>query len=156
MYTSDRSVLHHKDQIALNAPPQKVWDTIKGFDSIHTWHPAAESTELLVGENGKPLAVREFQTVDGGFVISELLEYDETAMWFKYRIIKSSIPIRGYVGEMQVVPADGGGSVVLWSAQFQRPDEVPKPGEDDQAMQNMVQEVFKAGLGNLPAVTSER
>ncbi len=74
MSTADHSVLHHQDHITLAAPPQKVWDSIKDFDSIHTWHPAAESTVMLVGENGKPLAVREFQTTDGGFVISELLD----------------------------------------------------------------------------------
>ena len=106
MSTTDRPVLHHTDQITLKESPQKVWDTIKQFDSIHTWHPAAEGTVLLVGENNKPLAVREFQTIDGGFVISELLEYDEAKMWFKYRIIKTNAPMRDYVGEMQVVPAD--------------------------------------------------
>ena len=116
MSTADHSVLHHQDHITLEALPQKVWDAIKDFDSIHTWHPAAQSTVMLVGENGKPLAVREFQITDGGFVISELLEYDEAKRWFKYRIIKSSLPIRGYVGEMQVVPTDDGGSEVLWSA----------------------------------------
>ncbi len=154
MPTTTRSVLHHKDQITVKASPQKVWDTIKKFDSIHTWHPAAESTVLLVGENGKPLAVREFQTTDGGSVISELLEYDETKMWFKYRILKASIPLHGYVGEMQVVPAEDGDSVVLWSAQFQRPDEVPKPGQDDPATENLVQDIFKAGLDNLPVIIS--
>ena len=154
MSNMDRPMLYHKDQITLKVSPQKVWDTIKKFDSIHTWHPAAESTELLVGENGKPLAVREFQTIDGGFVISELLEYDETKMWFKYRIIKISAPLRGYVGEMQVMPADDGDSVVLWSAHFQRPDVNPKPGQDDLATENLVQEIFKAGLNNLPVVIS--
>ena len=154
MSNIDRPVLYHKDQITLKASPQKAWDTIKTFDSIHTWHPAAISTKILVGENGKPLAVREFQTIDGGFVISELLEYHETKMWFKYRIIKTSAPLRGYIGEMQVMPADDGGSVVQWSAQFQRPDVTPKPGEDDLATENLVQGLFNAGLNNLPVVIS--
>ncbi len=154
MATEDRPVLHYKDQITLKADPQKVWDKIKKFDSIHTWHPAAEGTVLLVGENGKPLAVREFQVEGGGFVISELLDYDETKRWFKYRIIKTNIPLYGYVGEMQVAPADDGGSVVQWSAQFQRPDENPEPGQDDSATEKLVQEIFKTGLDNLPVVTT--
>ena len=154
MSTTDRPVLHHTDQITLKESPRKVWDTIKQFDSIHTWHPAAEGTVLLVGENNQPLAVREFQTIDGGFVISELLEYDEAKMWFKYRIIKTNAPMRDYVGEMQVVPADDGGSVVLWSAQFRRPDQNPQPGQDDAATKKLVQGIFKAGLDNLPVVIS--
>lgn len=152
--STHRPILYYKDQIALQASPQQAWDTFKQFDSIHTWHPAAESTVLLVGENGKPLAVREFQLRGGGFVISELLEYDEMKMWFKYRIIKTSIPLRGYVGEMQVVPGDDGSSVVLWSAQFQRLDEVPQPGQDDNATEQLVQSVFSAGLQNLRVLTS--
>ena len=47
-------------------------------------------------------------------------------MWFRYRILKTNAPLRGYVGEMQVVSAEDGGSVVTWSAQFQRPDDVPR------------------------------
>ena len=155
MSTPSDAVLHHEDQITLEASPQKAWDAIKKFDSIHTWHPAAESTVLLVGENGKPLAVREFQTRDGGFVISELLEYDETKMWFKYRIIKTNFPLRNYVAEMQVVPADDGGSVVLWSAQFQRPKEASQPGQDDTATEKLVHDIVKAGLENLPLVTNK-
>ena len=76
MSPENRPLLDHEDQIIVRASAQTAWDMIKTFDSIHTWHPAAVSTELLVGENGKPLAVREFQTADGGIVISELLDYE--------------------------------------------------------------------------------
>ena len=62
--------------------------------------------------------------------------------------------MRDYVGEMQVVPADDGGSVVLWSAQFRRPDQNPQPGQDDAATKKLVQGIFKAGLDNLPVVIS--
>ena len=140
---AEHSVLHHEDQITLAAPPETAWDAIKDFDKIHTWHPAATSTELLVGENGHPLAVREFQLMDGGFVISELLEYDDARRWFKYRIIKASMPIRGYVAEMEVVATADGGSVVQWRAQFDGGD--PDPTE-------AVKMVFRSGLENLPVV----
>ena len=152
MSTADHSVLHHKDHIILEAPPEEAWDAIKDFDSIHTWHPAAESTVMLVGENGKPLAVREFQTTDGGFVISELLEYDEAKRWFKYRIIKTSFPLRGYVGEMQVVPTDDGGSEVSWSAQVERPD--PEVGHEGPPLEEMLHGIVRSGLDNLRVVVS--
>ena len=58
-------VLHHEDQITLEASAEQVWDAIKDFDAIHTWHPGAVSTEMLVGENGQPLAVREFHEIRG-------------------------------------------------------------------------------------------
>ena len=152
MSTADRSLLQHRDHVTLEASPQKAWDAIKNFDSIHTWHPAAESTEMLVGENGKPLAVREFQATDGGFVISERLEYAEAKRWFRYRIIKSSFPIHGYVGEMHVVPTDDGGSEVHWSAQCDRPDEA-SPTEGP-TLDEMVHGIVRSGLDNLRIVVN--
>lgn len=143
-------VLHHEDQITLDVSAQEVWDAIKDFDAIHTWHPAAVSTEMLVGENGQPLAVREFQTADGGFVISELLDYDEARRWFNYRIIKTSIPLRGYVAEMQVDPTDDGCSVRWW-ATFHGSDS-QSGSADDVDPTDAVKGIFRMGLENLQAV----
>jgi len=149
-----RPLLFHKDQITLKASPQKAWDLFKVFDAIHTWHPATEKCVMLVGENGKPLAVREFQLKGGGFVISELLDYDEHKQWFKYRILKTSLPLHGYVGEMQVVPVGDDSATVLWSAHFQRPDDNPQSGQDDAATEQLVRGVFTAGLENLRVLTA--
>jgi uncharacterized protein YndB with AHSA1/START domain len=151
--TAKPPVIYHEDQITLDAPAQQVWDAIKDFDAIHTWHPAAVSTEMLVGENGQPLAVREFQTADGGFVISELLEYDEARRRFKYRIIKTSLPLRGYVAEMQVAPTDDG-CTVRWCATFHGPD--PQSGsaaEFDPT--DAVKGIFRMGLENLHTVVGD-
>jgi mxaD protein len=152
---AERPVLSYKSQIALKASPQKAWNSFKKFDSIHEWHPATEGTKLLVGQNGKPLAVREFQLKGGpGFVISELLAYDEARRWFKYRIIKTNLPLSNYVAEMQVKPGPGNGSTVSWTSTFQRPQEVAKPEENDAATEKLVQGVFKAGLDNIALITS--
>lgn len=150
-----RPVLAYKSEIALKASPQKAWDSFKTFSAIHTWHPATEGTRLLVGEDGKALAVREFQLKGGGFVISELLAYNEASRRFKYRIIKTNLPLANYVGEMWVTPAPRGGSVVHWSARFQRPEESAKAGEDDAATAKLVQGVFKAGLDSIAVITAK-
>jgi mxaD protein len=151
---ADRALLHHKDQITLKATPQQAWDAIKKFDSIHTWHPAVESTVLLLGTNGKPLAVREFQLKGGGWVISELLAYSESKRWYRYRIVKTTLPLKGYIAELQVKPAPGG-ALVVWSAEFMRPEETPKAGEDDAATSQLVKNVVRAGLENLQNVAGK-
>ena len=150
---AQRAVLRYVQQIALEASPQKSWDVIKDFDSIHLWHPATEGTVLLVGERGAPLAVREFQVKGGGFVISELLEYEEEKRWFRYRIIKTNLPLSNYVAEMWVEPAADGGSLVSWSTAFQRPDGGGEPDEADRATERLVRGVVNAGLENLPTLT---
>lgn len=153
---AERPVLKYKAQITVKAPPQKAWDSFKTFDAIHTWHPVTEGTKMLVGQNGKPLAVREFRIKGGdAFVISELLAYDEAKKWYRYRIIKTNLPLANYVAEMQAKPASGGGSVISWSATFQRPEENAKPDQDDAATEKLVQGVFKAGLDNLVVINSQ-
>jgi mxaD protein len=149
-----RPVLKYNSEVRLEAPPQKAWNSFKTFGAIHEWHPATEGTKLLVGENGKPLAVREFQLKGGGFVISELLSYNEGRRRFTYRILKTNLPLANYVGEMWVTSAPRGGSVVHWSATFQRPDEQAKPEQDDAATMKLVQGVFKAGLDNIAVITA--
>lgn len=151
---ASRPVLKYESQVTLKASPQKAWDSFKTFGAIHEWHPATEGTRLLVGENGKPLAVREFQLKGGGFVISELLAYDESKKRFKYRIIKTNLPLANYVAEMWVAPAVGGGSVVHWRGSFQRPDETPQASQGDEDTVKLVQGVFKAGLDNIAVITS--
>jgi mxaD protein len=152
---AERATLKYKSEIALKASPQKAWDSFKTFGSIHDWHPATENSRLLVGQNGKALAVREFQIKGGpAFVISELLSYDEGRKHFRYRIIKTNLPLASYVAEMWVKPAAAGGSVVHWSAQFQRPEENAKPDQDDGATMKLVQGVFKGGLDNIAVITS--
>ena len=150
-----RPTLKYQSEIAVKAAPAKAWDSFKTFSAIHAWHPVTEGTRLLVGEDGKALAVREFQLKGGGFVISELLSYNEAGKRFKYRIIKTNLPLANYVGEMWVTPGKGGGAVVHWTATFQRPDEQAKPDQDDAATEKLVQGVFKAGLDNLAAINAK-
>ena len=146
-------MLHFEDKVALKASAQVAWDSFKIFDRIDAWHPATEHCVMLEGENGKPLAVREFQLKGGGFVISELLDYDEARKWFKYRILKTNLPLKSYVGEMSVAAAPGGGSVVHWSADFRRPDGNANAAEADAATMKLVQTVFESGLANIAKIT---
>jgi len=148
-------MLHFEDKVALKASPDVAWNSFKTFDKIDAWHPATENCAMLEGENGKPLAVREFQLKGGGFVISELLDYDESRKWFRYRILKTSLPLKSYVGEMSVTPAAGGGSVVHWTSDFRRPDGSANPAEADAATTGLVKMVFETGLANIAKITGE-
>jgi len=151
--TAERPLLFWKDQVTLSTSPQDAWDLIKVFDKIDKWHPGTENCVMLVGANGVPGAVREFRLKGGGFIISELLEYREADRWFRYRILKTTLPMKGYEAEMYVEAQQGGGSVVRWSGMFQRPDENPRLGEDDAATTKLVQEVFRSGLENIEKLT---
>ena len=78
------------------------------------------------------------------------IRLDEARRRFKYRIIKTSVPLRGYVGEMQVAPTHEGCSVRWW-ATFHGPD--PQSGSADEFdPTDAVKGIFRMGLDNLQAV----
>lgn len=135
--------------LELAVSPATAWNIFKTFSQIHTWHPATENTVLLVGKDGEPLAVREFQIKGGGFVISELLEYNEAEMWFTYRIIKTDLPLKNYVGEMRAKDNGKGGSIVHWEGEFDHPKGNAASAEENAQTFGLVKAVFEGGFENI-------
>jgi mxaD protein len=152
---SNEGKMPYEASIEIKAPERSFWDVFKTFGRIHDWHPATENTVLLVGEEGKPLAVREFQIKGGGFVISELLEYSEADMWFKYRIIKTDLPLKFYVAEMRVSGDGKGSAIVEWKADFEHPNLASATAEEKQQTYGLVQTVFRAGLENIQRLATQ-
>ena len=148
----ERATLNYAANVDVAASAEDAWDTFKTFGKIENWHPATSDTVLLVGQEGEPMAVREFQVDGGHYVISELLAYDEDRMWFNYRIIKTSLPLANYVAEMWVEDGSDGGSTIHWKADFQRPD--GSAADQDAATEGLVEAVFAAGLGNLATLNN--
>lgn len=146
-----RPLLMLEESVDLAAPRERVWDAIKDFDGIHRWHPGVENTTILEGVNNKPMAVRELDLGGGAWLMSELLEWNAAECRFRYRILKSPMPLVAYVAEMNVTPAPKG-CRVTWKGQFKRRALTPAPGADDATAMATVTAVFRTGLDNLPKV----
>jgi len=116
---------------------------------------AQTKTDPTASNEGKPLAVREFQIKGGGFVISELLECSEADMWFKYRIIKTDLPLKFYVAEMRISGDGKGSAIVEWKADFEHPNLASATAEEKQQTYGLVQTVFKAGLENIQRLATQ-
>src|SRR5580704_3856480 len=43
--------LHVTQTVAIKAPVSKVWDAIKNFDGLPSWHPAFSKDEIVKGTN---------------------------------------------------------------------------------------------------------
>jgi uncharacterized membrane protein len=39
--------LHVKKSVTVAAPADKVWDAVKNFNELNTWHPAVASDEIV-------------------------------------------------------------------------------------------------------------
>lgn len=145
--------------VEIAAPPAAVWDKIKSFDAINTWHPAFASDEIVKGENNKVGAVRKLVVKDGPTFTEQLLAFSDKGRMMKYKIIDPSpLPIAGYVSSIKVKAGkQPNTSVVTWQGNFKRKKvDNPGPEENDEAVVKFISGVYDGGLGNLKKISETK
>jgi hypothetical protein len=140
------------ESVTIDAPPAKVWDTIKDFHDM-SWLPGVVKT-AGTGGNEPDTATRQL-TLDNGATIDEsLYKYDGDAMTYSYRIDKVDVkvlPVNNYSSTIAVLPAEGGKSTVEWRGAFYRgyPNNDPPPELNDEAAVKAVTAIYRKGLDAL-------
>lgn len=147
-----------EESIAIAAPPEKVWELVKNFDSLVAWNPLVETSQGTGGN--EPGAERVVVLRSGGQITDSLDEYLEEEMAYSYRLGTPNIeafPVSFYSATLAVKPGADGGSEVTWDARFYRADtsNFPSETQNDQAAVAAVTELFKAGLEELKAKAEE-
>ena len=155
-----------KESIAIDAPPQAVWDVIKDFGDM-SWHPNVEKT-TVEGGNEKG-AVRVLTLKDGGTITEELKKYNAKKMSYAYKITDMStvktieysgkeepikvLPVTNYSATI-TVKGKGDGSEVIWKAAYYRGYMNNNPPEElnEDAANSAVKTVLQAGLENLKKI----
>jgi hypothetical protein len=147
----NRPLLVVSEIISIKAPPEKVWNFVKPFDSVPRWHPAFAKAEIVSGSDGKVGVVRALTFKDGPTFTEELLALNEQSMAFTYNVVEGPLPIDRYVSTMSVKSDSQGGSIVTWVGVFSRKsprDQVPD-AENDAAVVGLITGAYQAGLQNL-------
>jgi hypothetical protein len=140
------------EMIEINAPPAKVWATIKDFHDV-SWLPGVAKT-TGAGGNEPDVAKRQLILASGATIDESLSKYDAGAMSYSYRIDKVDVkvlPVTNYSSTITVLPGEGGKSRVEWRGAFYRgyPDNDLPPELSDEAALKAVGKVYRAGLENL-------
>ncbi len=126
-------------------PADKLWDTVKAFDGLHTWHPAVEKTVMQKGEGNKVGNVRLLTLGGGGGVITEtLMRYSDSGKRMTYKIDDGPLPVLLYVSSIAVKPTASGGSKITWSSTFKA-----KRGTKDADAKKTIEGVYEGGFENL-------
>ena len=143
--------LHVTETVQIKAPLDKVWATIKDFDSLAKWHPALATDELTSGSNGKVGAGRRLTLKTGAVVIEKLTAYDEAGHSYRYIITDSPLPVAHYSARLTVRAGKDGMTDVVWSGTFKRKNasENPPEAESDQGAVKLIKGVYRGGLDNL-------
>jgi len=144
-------VLKVTKQVSIDASADKVWEKIKDFDGLATWHPALEKDEIVSGKNNVVGAERLLTLKGGGTIKEKLLAYDPKHHSFKYAILEGALPVSDYSSTVTVASTGKNKSTVTWSGTFKRKDMGDKPAADadDATATKTMSGVYQAGLDNL-------
>lgn len=147
----EAQVLQVTKSVDINAPAADVWNRVKDYNALNSWHPAVAKDEIVEGKNNEVGAVRLLTLGDGGQLREKLLGYDAAGMSFKYSILEGVLPVSGYESTLNVEMVSDATSMVTWSGSFRRKDTGPAPaaGADDAAATSTIESVYQGGLDNL-------
>ncbi len=151
-------VLRVSKSVIVHAAPDVVWDKIKNFDGLNTWHPAVAKDELVSGTNNERGAVRLLTLGDGGTIKEKLLGFDAKHHRFRYEILEGVLPVSSYTSIVSIKAAGKGRSKVTWSGAFKRKDTGPHPAADadDATATKTMGGVYQAGLDNLKKIVETK
>lgn len=142
-----------KESITINAPVNTVWDTVKAFDGIATWHPDVKTS---VGDGKHESGgTRTITLQNGGQLVEELDFYSDASHEYSYRLKTENtqaFPVSSYSVTLQVMPgADANSSNVMLKSRFYRGDTGNTPPEslNDEAAVKAMNLFFKNGLEGL-------
>jgi hypothetical protein len=139
-----QGTLNSYQTVDIRASADKVWGIIKGFETLHSWHPAFSSAKIISGQDGVPGVMRTLTLKDGPSFDEELLAFDNAKRKLRYRIVGDSpLPVTDYDSTMEVLSTGANASTMIWRSSYKA-----KAAKDDDAMK-VINGAYRAGLDNL-------
>jgi mxaD protein len=150
--------LQVKKSVTIAAPADKVWDAVKNFNELNTWHPAVASDEIVSGTNNTPGAVRLLTLKGGGTIKEKLLQFDASGHRFRYSIVEGVLPVSHYTSSLVVTSVANDKTLVTWSGRFKRKNvgDNPADNENDKAATDAITGVYQSGLDNLKKIVAAK
>ncbi len=101
-----------RETIHIDAPPAKVWQTVREPLGLLTWFPGIDSGEMV--GNSRQLKMGEIS------VTEEIVTVDDDLQRFQYSIVEMPIPVEFHVSTIDVLK-DGDGTLLIYGVDV-RPD----------------------------------
>jgi len=156
-----------QEEIAINAPAEKVWEIIKTPCSMKQWHP--EVIDCTLKGEAKKGAEIKVSLKNGGWIVEALKKIDDKKMTFSYKFNTDDIsisktivhankeigvpvlPVANYSGSLTVKKVDDKTSKVIWKSAFYRAYMNNNPPEEmnEEAGIKAVTQFMTSGLENL-------
>ena len=146
------------EEIAVNAPPDKVWGIISDFCSVKDWLPGITACE---SDNGtQPDSIRIVTLESGEQLTEKLVKHEPDRYSMQYMMMEPNgkvFPINTHGATITVKASDNGGSVVEWKGAFYRlfPGTNPPPDQTDEAGKEALTKLYKAGLESIKKMAEQ-
>jgi len=142
-----------KESVIINAPVDAVWNVIKQFDAIASWHPDVKASSGD-GKNASD-GIRTLTLKNDGQLVESLDYYSDKDHEYNYRLKTENVtvfPVSSYTTNLLVTAGDDANtSVVTLKSRFYRGDTGNTPPEslNDAAAVKAMNAFFKNGLTGL-------
>jgi mxaD protein len=151
-FAAEANELSAGQSIRINAPPAAVWAVLGNFNGQPRWLPAAERSEIILGQNNQVGAIRRITRRDGTRVTERLLDYDPAKMRMAYTYVDGAVRASDYFPVVTVKDGGDGTSIVEWSAHLKRLAywvDPPPAGQEDKTLVELYNNLYKLGLESL-------
>ncbi|HPF46104.1 MAG: SRPBCC family protein [Alphaproteobacteria bacterium] len=130
----------------IDAPIDKVWEVVRGFNDLQKWHPAIAKGEIEGGLDPLTIGcIRNFYLQDGENIRETLLAFSDIDYTFTYDMLTTGLGLFNYLSTMELRPiTDGDRTYIQWSAEF-----TTAPGEEKEKADMVANGVFQGGFAAL-------
>ena len=127
----------------IDAPIGKVWDRIRDFNGLPSWHPRMVESQIEDGKAATEIGcVRNFKVASGATVREKLLAFSDDEHLTTYSIIGHPAPISNHTATLKLERVtDGDRTFAVWTSQFDAPEE-----KADEIARGMADNVFQGGF----------
>jgi hypothetical protein len=133
-------MLKVEESITLNAPAEKVWETIGEFGGLADWHPAAVA--CTTSEDGGDV-IRTIAIPGGGSLIEKLEALSSKQFSMIYSIVDGPLPVANYRSTLKLERNGDEACKAVWSGEFNA------SGADDEAAEAVIRGIYTSGLDAL-------
>ena len=130
----------------IDAPIEKVWDRIRDFNGLPSWHPRMVESQIEDGKAATEIGcVRNFKVASGATIREKLLAFSDDEHLTTYSIIGHPAPISNHTATLKLERVtDGDRTFAVWTSQFDAPAE-----KGDEIARGMADNVFQGGFDAL-------
>lgn len=108
---------HVETTLRVNAPAQKVWQTLADFSSVQRFSSKVESSPIIGETSGGLGTKRKCTFYDKSTVVEEIVEYHEGES-FRIELSEYSLPLKSMTAQMKVTPVDDNSSEVSFGMDY--------------------------------------